>query len=816
MLRHYLTVALRNLLSHALFSAINLLGLALGLAAFVFLYQYVQFERSYDGFHEKADRIYRLRNDHFVDGRLVSSRATTYRDAGPSLQQDFPEVKTFVRLSGTFGNKVVIAGRRNDGRRTEGFEEKLFYADASFFDLFSFPLRKGNPATVLTAPFSAVLTERAAMRYFGTSDPTGSTLMVDGKGPFTVTGILRDLPPNSHLQFDFLFSINSLDDFRGRYAAKWSGAGGDVAYTYIGLQPNTDPLAFQARLPAFLRKYGSTYASSKEPSDALILQPVRDIHLNSQLELEAGPNGDGTVIYFLLLIAGGVILIAWMNYVNLTTARAAQRAREAGIRKALGSTRGGLLRQFLFESLLMNVLAALAALLLLWISVPFAGQFLRINTFFFSFREPACWATLLLTAGAGTLAAGFYPALVMASFRPAAVLKGNGTGAGKGFGLRQGLVVLQFVVSVAFLCAALAVFRQLEYMQSQPLGMNTAGTLVIQAPGVVDSSYFSRLKVLKRGLLNLGGVVSCTASSEIPGKAFSATRVVARWGQPVDQAQRFATAWVDEDFFPSYQIPVTHGRNFREGAGTDDRAVILNESMVKAVGISSSREAVGQRVMVQGAGECTIIGVAADYHHQSLAHPVRPAAFLLNTQRNRRFYSLKLSPKITGPRLNQLVHRVEGQWQGLFPANPFEYFFLEGWFGNQYRQEEQLKRVLTLFAGLAVLVACMGLSGLTHFTTRRRTREIGIRKVLGAPLLRILLLLCSDVMRLFVFGVLLAWLLAYTGIRHWLASFAFRMPVSASLFLVPALVVLLITLLVISFQTIRAALADPVKSLRQD
>jgi putative ABC transport system permease protein len=815
MLRHYLTVAGRTLAGHKTFTALNLGGLALALAAFVFLFQYVRFERSYDGFHVRADQLYRLRNDHFLDGRLVSSRATTYRDAGPSLKADFPEVQAFARLSGTFGNRVVIAARQPGGRVAEGFEEKLFYADPSFLTLFTFPLRKGDPATALAAPFAAVLTEKAARRYFGNADPVGRTLTVDGAGPFTVTGVLADPPLQSHLQFDFLFSITSLPDFQGRYAARWSGAGGDVAYTYVQLRPGTNPVAFGAKLPGFLRKYQSEGVSSTAPTDALILQPVRDIHLHSDLELEAGPNGNATVVGFLWVAAVGVLLVAWMNYLNLATANAAARARDAVLRRVLGATRAALLGQLFFEALLVHGLAALAAGLLLGMALPLANTHLSIDPGFFGWTDAAGWGMLLAVAGAAIATAGGYPVTARASEWWAAP-GGRAAGAGKGFTLRQVLIGVQFVVSVTFLCAALAVYRQLHYLQSRPLGIHTARTLVVQAPGVVDATYPGRLGVLKRELLGLGGIEACTASSEIPGKAFSATRAVARWGQPPGQAERFATAWVDDAFFPAYRIPLVAGRNFREASPADDSGVIVNELLVKALGLHSAGRAVGQRVLVQGAGECTILGVAADYHHLSPAQAVRPTAFLRNTHRNRRYVSLKLSPGLDGRAVRTLLRRVAQRWRRQFPANPFAYFFLDAAFQRQYQPEERLGRLLVLFAGLAVGVAAAGLFGLTLHTTRRRTKEVGIRKVLGASLPGLLWLLCREAVALFAAGTLVAWLLAYLGVQQWLASFALRVPLTPGLFLAPAAAVLLLTMAVVGVQTLRAALANPTDSLRQE
>ncbi len=815
MIRNYLVIAWRNLWAHKVFSLVSIIGLSLGTASLVVLLYYVQSERSYDDFHENADQIYRIRNDHYRTGELTSQRATTYRNTGPSLAQDFPEVRSYARLTGTFGNSIVISPQGESTNGQPFYEESFFYADSSFLTMFTFPLLKGDASTALAGTNGVVVSERAAQRYFGDDDPIGQTVVIDGDKRYQVTGVLQDVPKNSHLQFDWLFAIHSLDDFKGQGAQYWGGGGGDVAYTYIQLHPEADPRALERKLPRFVEKYRGQPESDGAIHDKLLLQPLRDIHLHSSLELEAGKNGSEVVVDFLEIIGVLVMLIAWLNYVIISMANALGRVSEIGVRKAMGAQKDQIVSQFLIETCLLNALSCVIAVLLLGLFIPIVNSFTHIAISFALFESFFTWVLLLAVFLAGVLVVGAYPAVFLSTFPATAMTKGRVSATSNNSWLRKGLVVFQFAAAVVLISFTMGIVQQLRYMRTQDLGINIEKTLVVRAPGVTDSTYFTRLHAFKTELQKIPAIKSITASSEIPGKPFSATRIIARQNTEIADAKKYRSAWVDEAYLSTFEARLIAGRNFDVAFGTDEQAIVINEALANSLNFRSTQEAIGQKVLAQGAGDCTIVGVVGNYHQQSLKEGHEPIVFFLNTWRSKRYFSIKLDNNLPRTTKASMAY-IQSTWKELFPANPFDYFFLDDFYTKQYQSDRQFGQVFGLFSGLAIFIACLGLVGLALFTTERRTKEIGIRKVLGASTGKILFLLNQDFLILILLATVVAWPAAYLGINEWLQSYAFRIDITIWLFIVPSILILILAVMAVSSQTWRFANKNPVDSLRSE
>jgi putative ABC transport system permease protein len=809
MFRNYLLSAWRHLKRNKMFTVLNLLGLAAGMTACLLIMQYVSYERSYDGFHENAGRVYRATLSLSKEGKPVVAVPKNAAAAGPALKREFPEVKDFVRL---FPIDGTIAIRRGG----VVFNEKgIYFADPSVLRVFSFPLLKGDAATALTGPGTVVLTASAAKRYFGSEDPLGKTLTLrEGRLdlPLTVQGVLADIPENTHLSFQFLISHATLRSTWGEKRAEhdWSSA---VFYTYLLLQPEASPQTVARKLPGFIRKHMNWGGA-----DARIdfqLQPLRDIYLYSDLVQEAKVNGSGRQVTFLLLVGLGIMVIAWINYVNLATAGSLRRAREVGIRKVVGASRGQLWKQFVLESVLHNGLAGLLALTLAQALAPafrqLTGKPIPL------WHDPAVTIALVAFLGAGTLLSAAYPSLVLSGFEPIRVLKGRFVGSRSGNGLRKALIVVQFAASVALITGTLTVYRQLSFMQEKELGLRLDQTLVMVNPDVVDTTFESKVRFFKQSLLQHPEIQYVVSANSIPGKPDNLIRGGLQKAEDHnrDNGINHYGFRVDHHYVDALGLKLLAGRNFSEKMTTDQDAVLLNQTALRALGYRHPAEAIGKKVVTNWTGEKTIIGVVADFHQQSLKTAFDPTVLVLDESGAFGYYAVKINPQAAAP-LPHVIELVRAQWEAAFPGNPFEYFFLDAYFNAQYQSDRRFGRVFTLFSGLAILIACLGLFGLSLFSAVQRTKEIGIRKVHGATTGRLLVLLSGDFVRLVLAANLIAWPLAYLGVREWLAHYAFRIDISPGLFVVPSLLVLAVALLTVSVQTLKAVRTRPADSLRAE
>ncbi|MEQ9438240.1 MAG: ABC transporter permease [Cyclobacteriaceae bacterium] len=814
MLRSYLKIAYRNLLKNKVFSLINIFGLAIGMAACLLILQYVSFELSYDDF--RRPDIYRIVQLNYMNGEAVGQRAQNVPALGPALQNDVPEVVRAARIVHTaplMSDPVMQVGDRSF------HEEKIYYADSSFLTMFSYQMIQGDADQALTQPGSMVISESMARKYFPDQEAVGQLLTFHrgerGPTPVRVTGVFADVPKNSHLHTDFLVSFSSFSGWNLDENWGWGNF-----YNYAEVLPGTDPITVREKFAAVVEKYqGEEMAEWRKGGYVreLGLQSIQDIHLDSDLVAEAETNGSRRTVEFLTLIAFFILMIAWINYLNLTTAKSVERAKEIGIRKVIGSDRKQLMGQILSESLVINLLAAILALTLSQLLMP-SFRTLTQGNFTTSFNTEVGIATVGLFV-VGTLLSGLYPAFVLSSFRPLSVLKGSIKSSKQGVLLRRGLVVFQFAASIALIAGTFAVRQQLNFMRQQDLGLNMEQTLVVKGPGMRDSTYQQHLTYFKNEASKLPVVQEVAVSSSVPGRELSWGREFHRPTQPENIAGIHIVA-VDEEFFDLYEATFLSGRNFSRAVSSDRAAVIFNETAIRQLGFASAEEAVQQPVIWQESDNDqhtkTIVGVIKDFNQESLHQEVGPMVFALKRYLNApwagEYYSLKISTQDYPEALAQ----IRDNWAQAFPSSPFDYFFLDDYFNHQYQADQQFGRIFSLFAGLAILIACLGLFGLASYVTLQRTREIGIRKVLGASTQSVITLLSRDFLRLVIVASMIIVPIIYFAAKSWLESYAYRMDIHWWILALPVVVVWLLAMVTISFQTIKTALANPVDSLRYE
>ena len=823
MLRNYFYSALRNLRKNRFYSFINVLGLAVGVAGFLLIAQYVVFERSYDRFHTEGDQIYRVQLDQYQNDELMLASAENYPGAGPALAAELPEVRDYTRLYNMgFKNNVVITYEEAADGPVAFKMERFMYADSSFFSVFSFPLVQGEPRTVLAEPFTAVVSETYAKRFFGDEDPVGKVLRLQDDDfndeRCRVTGVFRDVPANSHLKFDVLFSHATLNNrgegARERYDLTWERKD---FYTYIRVREGTDPDALAAKFPAVVDKYSPGLAEQQR-RDVLSLQPLGDIHLYSDLAEEAEANGSAQVVYFLLIIAGFILVIAWINYINLSTARAMERGREVGVRKALGAFRHQLIKQFMIESLLINGLAIAIAGVLVSLLLPVFNSLTGLQ-----FTEVAFWSQGWLwglLAGlfvVGTLLSGFYPALVLASFRPARVLKGTLRAGKHGIRLRQALVVFQFAAAIVLVVGTAIVYQQMQYMLSEDLGFNMKQTLVVNRPSIRPEDWEAQknqYQQFKNELLRNPSIQQVSGASYVPGHSRKFKFNFRKYGTPLEKAQAIRVNGVDYDYFDMFEMDILAGRGFSREHADEDTAVVITKLATQMLGFDNVEDAVGSPLTISfGAeeGQMVVVGVVNDFHQASLKEAIEPMVIILEGTQTE-YYAMKVSPQ----NLPQTIAHVQATWNAVFPGNPFSYFFLDDYFNRQYQTDQRFSQLIRVFAGLALFIGGLGLLGLSAFTAQQRTKEIGIRKVLGASVGSVVVLLSRDFTKLIVIAIGLAVPLAYFVMDAWLSSYASRIQIGAGIFVLAGLFTLLVAWLTVSWQSVRAAVANPVDSLRSE
>jgi putative ABC transport system permease protein len=800
MIKNYINSVRRYILRNKAFTTINIMGLAIGMMACMLITQYVMHEFSYDAFHVKKDQIFRLQLDRFDKGELSTRWAAGCAGIGLDLKTDFPEVKHYVRMH---GESSVF-------RHGDVFfkEDATYYSSEDFFKVFSVKLTAGVDSTVLKDPFKIVISQSLAKKYFGSEDPIGKVISNNGKTDYEVTGVFEDLPPNTHMKIDALLSFSSLNKLWNDPIVSWQW---DGFMTYIMLDEKTDAKAFEQKLPAYVQKKAGEDLKRYNGGMTFHLQPITDIHLDSDFIGEFKPNGNRQSTYFLSIVAILILITAWINYVNLATAKSIERAREVGVRKVMGGFRSQLIQQFLFESLLFNAMAVIIAIVLVVVLTPAFGQLTGRELDFLLFKQNTFWLWIGALIVGGALLAGIYPAFVLSSYKPAEVLKGRFKNTSAGVVFRKGMVVVQFVSSITLIVGTFTVYRQIKYMQDQTLGVNIDQTMVLNSPNVTDSTYEDKFQVFKQQLLRFPEVVGVTASTAVPGAApgWNAGGI-RRLSQRDDEANQYRIIMMDHDFIKSYGLEVIEGRPFSGDVVNENESVLLNESACRLMGFTNPELAINDQIYFWD-DTFKIVGVVKNYHQESLKKAYEPLIFRYDRAPGG-YYSIKFNTK----NVRESMAKFEEEWKAMFPGNPFIHFFLDDHYDQQYQADQQFGKVFGIFSTLAIFIACLGLFGLSSLTAIQRTKEIGVRKVLGASVSSILALVSKDYIILMIFAIVFAIPVAWWIMAGWLEGFASRIPLSWWIFVIPALVVIAIALLTVSIHTLKAARTNPVKSLRYE
>jgi putative ABC transport system permease protein len=812
MFKNYLTIALRNLSRRRAYALLNIFGLAIGVTCCLIIFQYVSYEKSYDKFNSVAKDIVRIRLDSYQQGNLAYQSATSYPAIGPTAKRELPDVEDYCRLYNV--QQLLV----NEQKNVKFNELKGYYADPSAINMLGLNMVKGNPGEVLNSVNKMIVSKSFARKYFGDSNPIGKTLVSKDQQlaeSYMITGVFKDYPPNSHLVVDYIISYATFGKIRRLQGdtqnSTETGWGWYDFYTYLKLKPGTDLKKFDVRLSSFCDAHINSLGKNKgnHVRAELHVIPLTDIHLYSNANQEAEVNGNGQVVSFLFLVGIFIILIAWINYVNLATARSVERAKEVGVRKVLGAGRSALVRQFLAESFMLNFIALTIAFFAAYLLTPSFNRFIG-REIVMGFTLPWTYLTeFLVLFLAGSFFSGIYPAFILSGYQPVKVLKGNFKNTSSGIKLRKALITGQFITSVVLVAGTIIVYQQVSFMRGQKLGANINQTLVIKgAASLRDTVYSKVFQPFKQDALNITNVKNVTASSNVMGQEIYWTRGVKRLAANSTEVTLYNLG-VDYDFIPSFGIEIKAGRNFSKDFATDKKTALLNEDAAKLLGFKDAKSAINQKIWPYDT--LTIIGVVANFHQEGLKKSVQPMIVLLRPN-SRDYYSVKVGTN----NISATVADIKNVWDRYFPSDPFNYSFLDESFNRQYKSDELFGSIFTMFALLAILIACFGLAGLSAYNILQRRKEIGIRKVIGASVQQLLALLVTDFLRLgiiaFFISIPITWLL----MNQWLQDFAYRIHISWLVFAVAGFVITLIVLATISFQAIKAATANPIKSLRTE
>lgn len=805
MFKNYVKIALRNLFRNKLYSFLNIAGLAIGIACCVLILLYVQDELSFDRFHEKADRIFRV-NSHFFISERTMHFATTAHVQGQMFKDEYPEVENYVRFN-QYGLRRVIRYKENTF-----YEEKFIYADHTLFDVFSFKLIKGNPKDALVKPNSLVVTEEMAEKYFGSDDPIGKDLRVNVDTLFKVTGVMENIPKTSHIRPDFFASFSTLNLEPTGNAAQDMLSNIDYL-TYILLREGADYKEFEQKLVGFIDKYIGAVLKGLGGSARLEVQPLTRIYLHSDLDSEMERTGDISYVYLFSGIGLFILLLACLNFMNLATARSANRAKEVGLRKVVGAQRFQLIKQFLGESMILTFIALILALLLASLTMSIFRNISAKDLTIGIFSNPVLMAGLLALFFIVSIIGGSYPAFFLSAFRPVEVLQGKLKRGAKSSILRIVLVSLQFTVSIVLIIGTLIVHKQLNYIRNSKLGYDKDNVVALR---IRNPETQKKYEAIKSELLRHPKILNVSASSSLPlgQNDFSAHHAV---GKPEDELIMLFGQIVDEDFIDTYKIEMAQGRNFSKEFPTDpEEAIIVNEAAVKKLGWQDNplNKEIERFTSLTTRKKYRIIGVVKDYHFQSLHEEIQPM-ILFNAVVYGGNYN-RISVRVRPENIRETIGFIESKWAEFDSQYPLEYVFVDDQFDSLYRAEERLGQLFGYFTALAILIGCLGLFGLTSFTAEQRTKEIGIRKVLGASVPSVIMLLVREFTKWVLLAVLIAWPIGYFVMKTWLQNFHYRISLGFDTFLLAALLALIISIITVSYQSIRAALANPADSLKYE
>ena len=809
MIKNYFKVALRNLWKNKAFSAINIVGLSAGLAVCLLIVLYVRDELSYDKYNAQSENIYRLDADIFFNGTQYTS-ATSPSPLAPTLMKDFPQVIQYVRLR-HFGDILV----KKDDQNIK--DHNAVFADSTFFQVFSIPMIAGNPLTALNEPNSIVIDETTAKKYFNSTDVEGKTLYVDNSVNCKITGVIKDIPPQSHFHFSF---IRPMHDTYHDDQDDWLSNGNA---SYVLVRPGVTRVSLQKQVDATIHNYLAKQVEQRLHTSVndinkggnhflYTVMPLTDIHLHSSKSSEFEANGNIAYVYIFSVIAIFILLIACVNFMNLSTARSAKRAKEVGVRKVAGSLRSNLVIQFLTESLLTSLFALLLALgvaaLLLPLFNQLAGKQMSVFTLLSTWLLPLLIALIIVVG----CIAGSYPAFYLSSFQPIQVLKGSMTKGFKGSWLRSGLVVFQFFISIALIIGTIVIYKQLDYIRNREIGYNRDQVMVIHNTYVLDK----QIRTFKQEMLKISGVQNAAVAELLPAETGNNQRGWFR--DPTLDAKQVTIVTnfsADQNYIPTLGMRMAAGRNFSLDFPTDSSAVIINETAAKLLGFKNPLNETIYRPTGYSANALTpkpfhIIGVVKDFNFSSMHDKVGPLVIELNEDYG------KIAMRINTKNIPSLISRVKNKWKSMAPGQPFSYTFADADFNKIYNAEQRTGTLFISFAVFAIFIACLGLFGLVTYAAEQRTKEIGVRKVLGASVSGIVAMLSKDFAKLVLIASVIAFPVAWWAVHKWLQGFAYRTTMSWWIFIAAGVAVILVALITVSFQAIKAAIANPVKSLRTE
>ena len=797
---NYLKISFRNIWKQKVYSFINIIGLAIGMAAFLLISIYIQYELSFDRYHEKADRIYRVivENPELID--LVGACYHIYPSykLAPTLMAEYPEVEKAARLF-----KWSSSGERLFYCEGEGIFETLYYADPEIFEIFSIPFARGNPEIALREPFSVVLSERVSRKYFGDENPIGKTFSYRDSYDFKVTGIIKDMPQNSHFMMDLIVPMQILIEVEG-WSTTWNHS---EVITYLLLKENIHYLDLERKLPSLLERHKyEDIEIAENRKETYLLQPLKSIHLHSKALEEIGTNHDIKYVIMFASIAFLILLIACMNDINLSTARMVHRCKEIGLRKVVGADRGRIIGQFLSESLCLTFFAIAVSWMLVLLTIP-SLSFWMGNRFIINPIEnpwlPLIMSCIILFVG---ILAGSVPAFLISSFRPSDIFRGILKGSYRSHRLRNMLVTTQFSISIFIIIATVIIDNQLHLIQTKDMGFHKEKIIVVDA--AYNVGLHDNFEIVKKTLRTNPEIVSVARSSSLPNHV--------NWGPGIqgfpsryhDECVPIYGLHVDFDFIDLFGIPIIEGRNFSRAYPSDvGGAVIINETAAKACRWDSP---IGKNVTLQGRNH-RIVGIMKDFHLHSLHHPIQPLFLRLKP------YALKhLFIRVSTEDVSKILSEIEPVLENVSPGFPFEYQFFDDLFARDYHSEFNLGRFIKAFASVSILIACLGLFGLASYTVEQQTKNIGIRKVLGASVPGILALLTQSCIKWIILASIMASPIAYFALNKWLQNFAYRININFWMFLLSSLAALIIALLTVGYQTIKAATANPIDSLRYE
>ena len=787
MLKNYLFIALRNLKKNRIYSSLNIIGLAVGLAAFILIALYVQYELSFDKYHENSDRIYRV---------VREDSTFTPAPLGPALTENFPEVVAVTRI---IQSKNMLISHEQD----HFLEDEFYWAGPATFEIFTIPFIKGDPQTALDDPSAILISARIAAKYFGNEDPLGKVLTVNNRTNFTVSGIFSGMPANSHFVMDIIVPYVTYFQITNNDITRWRS---NFSYTYFLLQEGTNPEGFENKIHPTIERPLFEQAGFKEPYPKMYsIQPITEIHLHSHRMQEIGVNND--IIYILLFsaIAFLILFIACVNYMNLATARSIRRASEVGMRKVVGAQRKQLIVQFLSESVAMTFLAMFLSLIIIVLALPAFNSLVERQLSINPVANPQFFLGLVFIVFIVGLFAGSYPAMRVSGFRPISVLSGAFTKSSKGLALRNILVLVQFSITIILIICTLTVREQLDFVKNMDVGYSKEQIITL---GVRDRAVRQNIQAIKTELLRYSDVVAVSTSGRLPNDIDTFTS--RDWtGRNPDEPIPIFYNTTDYDFIDLFDIQIVEGRNFSRDFPSDEKSVFLvNEAAVR---VAEWESPIGRKLTHWRGDTGKIVGIMKDFHHHSLHRPIDPLYIFLDASD----YST-VSIKIKSIHIPATIDYVESVMKKFSPNLPFDYSFFDDVFERAYNTEQRMVSIFSSFAILAILIACLGLFGLAAFAAEQRTKEIGIRKVVGASVPKIILLLSKEFIRWVVLANIIAWPVAYFAMNRWLQNFAYRIDLSVLLFLFAAVVALIISGLTVSVQSVKAAAANPVEALKYE